>query len=283
MCKCSVAAEKEQSRIAGRYGQSCLSRVARSAKTRLRGGSALQKGGCLGSGPTIVNDGHEGAGHASGIGVLNDVSSVNNSGGTLLNELFRALEDFLVWRLAAAANEDRYAASDFDDLAVNGDVIGRVSLDDVSAEFDGLANEWEDFFEIAINHVATGLLVGLKDERFDHKGHGVAIAFRLDAQNVENALVGYFGLLGYAEKIDDDAGGIKAQGLLDRLFDHAAEESSRERCAINVGDVGAKDQSGFLFAGKRLEVVSLADGELNGVGRRLNEGLDGRGKILNPL
>src|SRR5687768_9276920 len=236
-----------------------------------------------GSGGAVVDDGHEGAGHARGVGVLNDVAAVNDAGGALLDKFFGAFEDFLVGRFAAPANEDGDAAGDFDDFVVNGDVVGGIGFDDVGAEFNGLADERQDFFEVAIHHVTAGFLIGLKNERLDHEGHGVAVAFGFDFKNVQDALVGDFGLLGNAEEIHDHATRVEAQSLFDGLIDHAAEKSAREGGAVNVGNIGAEDERGFFFAGEGLEVVRLADGELNGVGRGLHEGFDRFFEILDAL
>ena len=38
--------------------------------------------------------------------MLNDISAVDNARGTLLNQFFGALEDFLVGSFASAADED---------------------------------------------------------------------------------------------------------------------------------------------------------------------------------
>ena len=96
-------------------------------------------------------------------------------------------------------------------------------------------------------------------------------------------MVGDFRLLGNAEEIHDDAACIEAELLFDRLIDHAAEKRAREGAAVNVGDVGAEDERGLFFAGERLEVMRLADGELNGIGRGLNESADGFLEILDAL
>jgi hypothetical protein len=239
-------------------------------------------GGGGGSG-AVVDDGHEGAGHAGWVGVLNDVATVNDAGGALLDEFFGAFEDFLVGRFATAAHEDGDAAGDLDDFVVNGNVVGGIGLDDVGAEFNGLADERENFFEVAIDHVAAGFLVGLKDEWLNHERHAVAVALGFDLEDVQDALVGHFGLLGNAKEIHYDATRIEAHGLFDGLIDHAAEKSARESGAVNVGYIGAENERGFFFAEQRLEVMRLADGELNGVGCGLHKDFDRLFEIFDAL
>ena len=142
-----------------------------------------------------------------------------------------------------------------------------VGLDDVRAEFDGLADEREDLVEVAVHHVAAGLGVRLEDERLDHQRHAVAVAVRFDPEDVLDALVRDLGLAGDAEEVHDHAGRIEPQPLLDGRLDHAAEERARELRAIDVGDVGAEHERGLLAARDGLEIVRLPDGELDGIGR----------------
>ncbi|MEY5025335.1 MAG: hypothetical protein RLZZ244_863, partial [Verrucomicrobiota bacterium] len=53
--------------------------------------------------------------------------------------------------------------------------------------------------------------------------------------------------------------------------------------AVDVGGVGAQDESGLLFSRDGLEVPCLADGELDGVGGGVDEGLDDVGHRLDAL
>ena len=55
----------------------------------------------------------------------------------------------------------------------------------------------------------------------------------------------------------------------------------REFFSVNVRDVGAKDEGGFIFTGDRLKDRGLADGELNGIGSGRDEGVDGAIEILD--
>jgi hypothetical protein len=71
--------------------------------------------------------------------------------------------------------------------------------------------------------------------------------------------------------------------LLDRLLDHPAEKRSRENRAVDVRDIGPKDQRRLFLPGKRLQIMSLADGQLNRIWRSLNKSFDSSTKILNAL
>src|SRR3989449_478391 len=231
----------------------------------------------------VVHDGHKGAGHAGGVAMLNDVAAINDAGGALLDQLFGAFQNFFVGRFAAAAHKHRDTTRDFDNFVINAHVVGRIRLDDVRAGFDRLPHERQDLIEIAVHQVTTGLLVRLKDERLDHQRHGEAVAVGFDPQNVLDALVGDFGLVGDAEEIHDHAGGVKTQRLFDRRLDHATEERARQGGAVNVGHIGAQYQSRSFFAWQRLEKVRLADGQLNGVRSGGNERLDGFLQIFDAL
>lgn len=245
------------------------------------GGSGNEVAGGVGSRCVFVDDSHEGAGHAGGIGVLDDVSSVDNAGSALFHESLGTFEDFLVGGLATATDEDGDASADLDDLVVVGYVIGGIGLDDVSTEFNGLADEGEDLVEIAIDHVAAGLGIGLEDERFDHEGHGVAIAFGFDAKDVLDALIGDLGFAGDAEQIDDDTGGIEAESLFDGGLDDAAEEGARELGAVDVCNIGAQDEGRLVLPGDRLKIVGLTDGELDGIGSGGDDGADGLVEVFD--
>ena len=236
----------------------------------------FQEVGGFSGGRAIVDDGHERLGHAGGVLMLDHIAAVDDAGHALFDELFRALEDFLVGSLSAATDEHRDASGDFHHFVIDAHVIGRVGLDDVRAELDGLAHQREDLLRIAIDHVTTGLGVGLEHERLDHQRHAVAIAVGFDLENVLDALIRHLGLAGDAEEIHHDAGRVEAQGLLDRVFNHAAEESAGQLLAIDIGHVGAEHERGLLPAGDRLQKRGLAHGELDRVGG----GFDQRGHGL---
>ncbi len=237
--------------------------------------------GSLGGRGGVVDDGHEGLDHGGGVGVLDDVAAIDDAVCALPDEDFGAAEDFVVGRAAAAADQDGDGAGDFDNAMVFGGVGGGVGFDNVGAEFNGLPDQREDFARVAIDHVAAGFGVGLEDERLDHQRHGVAVAFGFEQGDVLNALVGDLRLVGDLEEVDDDAGGVEAQGLLDGALDHAAEEGAREIFAIDVGHIGAQGEGGFGAARKVLEEGRLTDGELNYVRAGIDERGDGLAHVFN--
>ncbi len=97
-----------------------------------------------------MNDAHKSLCDCRGIGMLDNVATVDNAGGTLRQQIVRALQDFAVTDLAATADKDRYAPRSDDYLVIKLHVIRRIRLDDVSPEFSGLAHERDDFLFITI-------------------------------------------------------------------------------------------------------------------------------------
>jgi len=67
------------------------------------------------------------------------------------------------------------------------------------------------------------------------------------------------------------------------LLDHPAEKRPRQNGAVDVRDIGPKDQRGLFPAGQRLQIVSLADSQLNRIRRGLNERFDRSAEILDAL
>ncbi len=140
------------------------------------------------------------------------------------------------------------------------------------AQFHRLADERENLVQIPIHHVAAGLFIRAKDERLDHQRHTPAFALRFDLEDVFDALVGDFRLAGDAEKIHYHAGRIEAHGLLGRIADHTAEERARQLGAVDIGHVGAQHERGLFLAGNALEQFRLADGKLDRIRCRFDEG-----------
>ena len=109
--------------------------------------------------------------------MLINVAAVNESVGAL-GEIRGGLgEDGLDGFLAAAANQNRTARG-LHDLVVVGGIVGGIGLDNVSAQLDRLPHERDDFFRIAVDHVAPRAGIGLKHQRLDHQRHTVVIALR---------------------------------------------------------------------------------------------------------
>ena len=67
---------------------------------------------------SVVDNCHERFGHARRILMLDDIAPVDDPGRALLNKCFGALEDFLIGRLTAAANQHRYACGNFNDFVI---------------------------------------------------------------------------------------------------------------------------------------------------------------------
>jgi hypothetical protein len=225
----------------------------------------------------FVEHGHEGLGDAGGVVVLDDVAAVDDAVDALFKEGGGAFENGAVVDFAAAADEDGDAACGFDDLVVEGDVVGGVGFDDVGAELDGLADEVDDFVGFAVDHVSARDIVGSEDEGFDHHGHAVGVALDFEAHDVVDALVGDVGGAGDLKEVDADAGGVELDGLEGGVFDHGGEAGFGKGFAVDVGGVGAEDEGGLLPAGMGLKVSGLADGELDRIGAGVDEGVDDLG------
>jgi hypothetical protein len=246
----------------------------------VRGASGDHGEGFVDAG-ALVEHGHEGAGDAGGAVVLDDIAAVDDAVDALVEEIGGALEDGAVVDLAAATDEDGDAAGDLNDLVVEGGVIGGVGLDDIGAELDGLADEVGDLGDVAIDHVATGDGIGLEHQGLDHHGHLVIIGLGFEFEDVIDALRVDIGRAGDLEEIDADADRIEAHGLEHRVLNHGGEACGGEVYAVDIRDVGAQDEGGLVLAWEGLEVASLADGELDGVGAGLDQGLDGGGHRLD--
>src|ERR1051325_4555753 len=108
----------------------------------------------------IVHDGHQRSRHSGWIGVLDNVSAVNDSGGSLLYQLFSSLQDFLVGSFAATAHQHRDSPCNLNYFVVVRDVIGRICLNDVCAQFDCLPHQGQDLFQVPVHHVSARFLVG---------------------------------------------------------------------------------------------------------------------------
>ena len=126
-----------------------------------------------------MHDGHQRAGDAGGIGVLDDIASIDNPRGALSDQRHRTSKQFLLGRFAAAAYEHRNATGSFNDLVINGNIVGGIGLNNVGAQLDGLSHERDDFFRIAVDHVAARARIGLKHQRLDHQRHTVVVTLRL--------------------------------------------------------------------------------------------------------
>ena len=98
-----------------------------------------------------------------------------------------------------------------------------------------------------------------------------------------NALVGQLGPVRYAKQIHHHAGRVQSERLFDRLLDHPTEQRPRQRGAVHVRHVGAQHEGRFFTARQRLEVVRLADGELDGVGSGGDHCLQGFFEVFDAV
>ena len=79
---------------------------------------------------------------------------------------------------------------------------------------------------------------------------------------------------GNLEEIHADTGGIEAHRLEHGVFEHQAEAGLRQFLAVDVGHVGAEDEGRLETSREVLEMPGLPGGELDGIRRGIDEGLD---------
>ena len=228
-----------------------------------------------------MDDSHQGAGHACRGGVLDDVASVNNSHRTLIHQVLGSLQDLFVASAAATSDQNGNSGGDFDDFVVLADIVGRICFDDVGTEFDRLADEGADFIDVTVDHVSACLFVGLHHKGLDHQRHPGVVSLRFQLVDVSDALSVQLWLIGEEEEIDDDAGSVETDGLRNSVGDELTHEGSRQGVTVDVCNVGAKDERGFLA----LDVLKdwrRSGRELNCVGGGSNDGFDGLANVFNP-
>ena len=160
-------------------------------------------------------------------------------------------------------------------------VIGRVRLDDIRAQLTRLAHQREDFLQVPIHHVATGLLIRAEDQRLDHQRQRETLTIRLQPQDVFDALIRHLRLAGDAEKIHHHARRIQPDRLLRRVADHPAEKGARQLTAIHIGHIRAQHQRRLVPARDTLQQLRLPDGELDRVRRRGHQRAHALPQILN--
>ena len=103
----------------------------------------------------------------------------------------------------------------------------------------------------------------------------------LQRRDVADALAVQVGLVGEQQEVDDDARGVEPQPGADRVLDHLAEQLARELGGVHIGDVGAHDQRGLGRPGDVLQMARLAGGELDRIGRGVDQGSDRGGDVLD--
>ena len=231
----------------------------------------------------IVDHRHESLRDAARIGVLDDIATVDDSGGSLLEETLGAFENFAVTDTATATNEDGNAAGGFDDFVVEAHVVGGIGLDDVCPEFDGLADKVGNLGKVAINHVTSGPGIGLENEGLDHHGHTVVVGLWLEFENVLHALLVHFRSAWDLEEIDADASGVETHGLKHGFLDDETEAGGGEFLSVDVGHISSEDEAGLEASANFLEVLGLSNGQLDRVGFGVNESLDDLGHAFDAL
>src|SRR5215218_575239 len=211
--------------------------------------------------------------------MLDHVAAVDDPGGALLEHHVRALEDLAVAHPAAAADEQRHAR-DGDDAAVVGEVRRRVGLDHVGAEHDRLADEAADAVGVTAGVVARPARV--ERQRLDHQRHRGAVALGAQTGDRLEAVAPQPRLPGLVEEVDDDARGVEPDCVPDRVVDHDGPGLLRRLGPVDVRRVGAQDERGLVTSGLALEQVGLADGQLDRVGRGVDERVDRGLHVLDP-
>ncbi len=212
--------------------------------------------------------------------MLDHVAAVDDPGRALLEHGLRALEDLLVADAAAAAQQQRHAR-DRGHAVVLGEVVGGVGLDDVGAELDRLADEAHDAVDVAARLVAASP-AALERERLDHQRHPRAVALGAQLADALEAVAAQAVLAGDVEEVDDDAGGVEADGVPDGVVDHERPRVLGRLGGVDVRRVGAQDERGLVAAGVALEQVGLADGELDRVRLGVDEHVDRLRHVLDP-
>ena len=92
-----------------------------------------------------------------------------------------------------------------------------------------------------------------------HEGKIESIAFRFQFQDVLNALISHLGLARNSEEIHDHANCVQSNRLFDWTCNHPTEEGSWKVFAVDVCDVGAKDERRLGFSWNPLQEFGLAD------------------------
>src|SRR6476620_3097208 len=98
--------------------------------------------------------------------MLNDIPAIHNSSSSLTNHSLRTLEDLEIVSFPAATNQNRYARNLHHVVIILG-VIGWIGFDHAGPPFNCLAHQRQNLCNIAVDHIADGLLVGPEDEWFN--------------------------------------------------------------------------------------------------------------------
>src|SRR5688572_11995801 len=181
-----------------------------------------------------VHDGHQGTCHASRILVLNNVAPIDDARRPLLHDFEGSAQDFLLRGLSASPHKDRNPSGYLDHLVVLGNIVARVGLDHIGAEFYRLANQGQDLFQIPVNHVPSLRLIGLHDERLDHQRHSHRLAPVLEPRDIVQTLPVQLRLIREKQQVYDDTGSIEAESLSDGIFNKMAEERTWQPGSVHI-------------------------------------------------
>src|SRR5690606_1834535 len=210
---------------------------------------SLQNLHCLLSSCTLVNDRHQSGSHTRRIRMLDNISTIDNTGSALLHQLFGTFENFLLGSPPASSDENRYSGSHFNNSVILLDIVTGIGLYDVGTEFNGLSDKRKDLLDRAIYHITATLFIGLHHQRLDHQGHPVTFTFRLQFRHIRNTLMIKFGLLREKQQVDYNTACIEGERLLDRSVDELAEQVTGQFLSIHIGNVRPENQGGFLPSG----------------------------------
>ncbi len=229
----------------------------------------------------FVDHAHKRTGQSSRALVLDNISSINNPGRTLLKQATGPFEEHAVGNASATPDEDGNAAGRLNDAMVDCQVVSGISLDDIGTQFGCLADERDDALLVTIHHIAASLGVWPEDQWLDHHGHAVTHTDRLEAKHVSHALFPHLGLVGDLKEIDANTRRIEAHGLLDGIIDDMTVEPVRKLPPINIRNIYPQNQRRFEPTRTVLEKISLPCGQLDGVRSRCHNGVDRPGDIFD--
>ena len=137
-----------------------------------------------------------------------------------------------------------------DNLIVNTHIVGRISLTISAPSSDCLPDQWKNLFQISIDHIASRFLIGLKDQRLDHERHRPAITFRLDFENILNALSRTTsGCSGMRNKFTTTHEASRRSKFCSTGLSIIRLNKAGKNTSINVRNIRAQNQSRFFFPG----------------------------------
>src|SRR5829696_5570882 len=148
------------------------------------------------------------------------------------------------------------------------------------AQLDRLADEAADAVGVTAGVVARPARV--ERQRLDHQRHRGAVALGAQTGDRLDAVAPQPRLPGHVEEVDDDARGVEPDCVPDRVVDHDGPGLLRRLGPVDVRRVGAQDERGLVTSGLALEQVGLADGQLDRVGRGVDERVDRGLHVLDP-